>query len=177
MTKRDFKDLERISDYSIALMDEILDDINKLSKFSSSKVETKLDDINRKIDLARKHWVNVDAIDKEVLDFRVVLFKKDINNKIEEVHTHLNNFSFDISKIECEYNELKLEQDIDHSILEEQMKNLYNEVIRAKIKFMISDIEKSDGASVFSIDQIAHELEKAREKGLRVDDIEEMLFE
>jgi hypothetical protein len=55
MTKRDFKDLERISDYSLALMEEILDDINKLSKFSSSQVDPKLDDINRKIDLARKH--------------------------------------------------------------------------------------------------------------------------
>jgi fructosamine-3-kinase len=61
-------------------------------------------------------------------------------------------------------------------MLEELMQNLYNEVIRAKIKFMISDIEKSEWASVFSMNQIAHELEKAKEKGLRVDDIEEMLF-
>jgi hypothetical protein len=29
-------------------------------------------------------------------------------------------------------------------MLEELMQNLYNEVIRAKIKFMISDIEKSE---------------------------------
>ena len=47
------KEIERISDYSISLMEEVSEDIKKLSRYSSSKVQNKLDDINKKIDLAR----------------------------------------------------------------------------------------------------------------------------
>jgi hypothetical protein len=60
--------------------------------------------------------------------------------------------------------------------LEEKMQRLYNEVIRAKIKFMISDFSGGEWTSVYTIDQIAEEIWIAKEKGLDVDDIEEMLF-
>lgn len=172
----DLEKLKNISDYSIALMEEILWDIKKLSQYSRASIWSNLDKINKKIDLAREHGVNVDILDKQVLDFRFILFKRDVDNKIEEVHTHLNNFSFDLAKIEKEYNDLKKEKDIDYSELDKKMNNAYNEVIRAKIKFMINDIWESDWTSVYSIDQVTGELEIAKKKWLKVDDIEEMLF-
>ena len=74
MTKRDFKDLEEISDYSIALMEEILWDIKQISESSSLNIShSSLNDVKKKIDFARWKWVKVDILDKQVLDFRVIL--------------------------------------------------------------------------------------------------------
>ena len=176
MIKEKLQHLERVSDYSIDLMKEILADITKLSQYSWQQAHHKLDSINKKVDLARKQWVNVDAIDKQVLDFRVIIFSRDIVNKIEEIESHSNRHSFNINRIENEYEELKKEKDIDHDTLESEMQKLSNELIRANLKYMIRDITESWWTSQYSIDQVAHELEKIKEQWIDVDDIEEMLF-
>lgn len=71
----DLKKLEKIWDYSIALMDEVMEDIKRLSQITSFEIAHNwLDDINKKIDKAREYWVNVNKIDREVLEFRFRLF-------------------------------------------------------------------------------------------------------
>ncbi len=176
MIKEKIQHLEKISDYSIDLMKEILSDIAKLSQYSWQQAHNKLDSINKKIDLARSEWVNVDELDKQVLDFRVIIFNRDITNKIEEIESHSNRHSFDISRIESEYQELKKEKNIDHSLLEIEMKKLSNELARANLKYMIRDITEWGGTSTYSIDHVAHKLEILKEEWIYVDDIEEMLF-
>lgn len=173
MTKKDFK---KIADYSIALMEEVSLDIKRLSEYVWSPNWNNLDDINKKIDLARGYWVNVDALDNQILEFRIILFKRRIEYKIDEVHNTKTKLSFDINIIEAEYKELKREPSVDLGKLQILMHDLYNEVIKSKIKFMINDIER-DPNSTYSIDQVAHELELAKEKWINVGEIEEILFE
>ncbi|MFK7780308.1 MAG: hypothetical protein QM490_04095 [Candidatus Gracilibacteria bacterium] len=176
MTNIDLKDLERVSDYSIALMDDIARDIKLLSKFGG-RADNNLDDINRKIDLARTKGVNVDNLDRQVLEFRISLFRGNINNKIEKLNSECNNYYVDVTKLEEEYIELKKEKDIDFEELDKLMYDLSSELTRALIKHMISNIKKEHGTSVHSMDRIAHEIAQAKKKGINVDDIEEMLFE
>jgi len=175
MTNFDPNQLEKISDYSIALMHEISKDIESLNKHIWRN-DNNLNEINRKIDLARWNWVNVDTLDNQVKEFRIKLFKRQIKHKIEELETQWNDYSLDISKIEKEYEELKTEQNIDNILLEKLMKDLSNEIVRAKIKHMIRNIKESWWTSVHSIDKVAHEIEMAKKQWIEIWDIEEMLF-
>ncbi len=177
MPKQDFSKLEEMSDYSIALMDEIFSDIKSLSKNSSSTIVNKLDEVNKKIDRAREMWLNVDAMDKEVLDFRIVLFKRNIANRVDELNNNPSRYFFDISKIEQEYKELLKEKDIDFAMLKELMDDLKKQVIRWELILMIRNIKKSDWVSVYSIDQILDEINNAKQKGIDIEDIQEKLFE
>lgn len=176
MEHEKLKDLEEIWDYSMELLNEIEMAIEFLSNFSWKRLDNNLDELNMKIDYARKQWLNVDALDKKIQEFRVLLFKRNIENKIEEVKLKWNNYSVDISQLENEYTELKKEINIDFWELDEIMHNLSNEVIRAKIKHMVTDIIESWGTSVHSIDFVANELEEAKQEGIDVEDIEELLF-
>lgn len=170
-----FENLLQISDYSIALKEELDQDIANLSHYSSSNVESSLDDVNKKIDLARKFWVNVDALDKQILDFRVILFKRDIENKIEDVNKNYNEFTSNIDRIEKEYFELKKEN-IDQNYLSQLMSNLHSEVSRSKIKFMVVDILNTESSSLYTLDNIANEIAEAKKDWINVDDIEEEIF-
>ena len=172
----DLEKLEKISDYSMELMEEIQSDIKRLSHISWPHNDNTLYEINKKIDLARVNWVNVDSLDKQVLDFRIILFKRDIENKIDEINTDLNTYSLNIDRITSEYNMLNKEIDIDSLVLEELMNNLNVEITKARIKLMIKDIEESEWTSVYTIDQVANEIEIAKRKWIDVNDIEEKLF-
>ncbi len=175
MAEIDQNELEKISDYSIALIQEISRDIESLNKHIWRKGNN-LDKINRKIDLARWNWVNVDSLDKQVQEFRVSLFKRQIKHKLEDLKSWTWNFLNDVTKIRWEYEELQKEKWIDLVLLEKLMKELSNELTRSLIKHMITNIGQEWGTSLHSMDKIAEELEKAKEKWIRVDDIEEMLF-
>ena len=172
----DLEKLEKISDYSIALMEEIEWDMKNLSEYSYEVAHTKLDGMNKKIDLARENWVNVDSLDNQVLEFRIILFKREVDNKITELNESFNNLSSDIGNIDSKYDELKKESNIDLLELSNIMDSLHNEVIRWKIKFMINDYSTSDWASIYNMDMIADEISNAKLKNIDVDDIEEMLF-
>jgi hypothetical protein len=69
-------------------------------------------------------------MDKEVLDFRVVLFKRDINNRKEELNTHPNKYSFNLEEIEKERIELRKEIGIDQILLDNLLKDLKDQVVR-----------------------------------------------
>jgi hypothetical protein len=84
----------------------------------------------------------VESLDKQILDFRVILFKRDIDNKIEEIDTNLNYLSFDISRIEKEYSELKQENGIGIENLDTKMNELLAKVSISKIKLMINNISE-----------------------------------
>jgi hypothetical protein len=176
MEHKNFEILEEIWDYSIGLMNEIEKEIQFLSSFSWKRVDNNLDEINRKIDYARQQWLNVDVLDKKVQEFRILLFKRNIENKIDELRLKWNNYTIDTSQLEDEYIELKKEKNINFLELDKLMHNLSNEVIRAKIKYMVSDIIESWWTSVHSIDSVASELEEAKESWVDVEDIEKLLF-
>ncbi|MDD2907314.1 MAG: hypothetical protein PHH98_01605 [Candidatus Gracilibacteria bacterium] len=177
MQTRDLKELEKISDYSIALMDEIYQDIEKLSEHSQDEGASILDSINKKIELARKYSVNVESLNKQILEFRLILFRKLVENKIIKIKKYLNKFSFDLRIIEGEYNNLKIESEIDKTIIDKLMIDVKNEVIKGKIIFMIKDYSESEGVSIYNVKEIIEELEKAKEKGIDVKDIENMILE
>lgn len=175
MSDINLTNLERISDYSIALMNEISNDIELLSKHWMND-DNNLNEINRKIDLARAEWVNVDKLDKQVQEFRISLFKRNIENKIEDLKSPDDNYLVNVTKLEKEYSELRKEKWIDIQELDDLMLDLSNELTRALIKHMIINIQKSWWTSVHSMERIAHEISKAKEKWINVGDIEEMLF-
>ena len=170
-------DIEAKGEYLQHLQTEIKDTIDKFSQYSSSKVHTILDELNNKIDVAREQWLKVDTIDDEVRDFRVVLFKRDVNNKIEEVHTHPNKHSFEISKIQKEYEYLLKERGIDKVELHTLMANVKIEIKRAEIRYMIDHIIDSNWVSQFSFDQIFDKIETAKASWIPVSDLEDELSE
>lgn len=176
MSDQKIVDIEEISDYSIDLMHEISKDIAMLPKLTWKKFENDLADIDKKIDYARKKWLKVDVLDKQLLDFRVIIFKRDIKLKLEQLDEKWNNYTVDITKIRKEYDFLKQEKGIILEELHELMDKLEQEVTRSKIKHMITCIYESWGTSVYSIENVTHELQEAKEKWIRVDDIEEMIF-
>lgn len=186
----DLNKLEEMWDYSIALIEEISRDITRLSKYSSSIADNKLDYINRKIDRAREKWINVDSLDKQILDFRIILFKRDIANKIEEVtkenkefdkgdqtaqinHFSLSEHSFNIDSILKEYEELKNEDDSDKELLNDKMKELYYEVERSRIKFMIDNIIHPSWSYNYTVDKVLNKLEDAENDNIDIDDLKE----
>ena len=176
MSKINLREIEDRWDYSIALLDEVMEDIKKISHYSSTDIGNRLDNINNKIYLARWYWINVDSLDKQVLDFRIVLFKRDVNNMIENVTTQTNKYEFDINKIELEYEELLKEQNVDIEYISSLIKKLKDELIKAKILFMIRHLAEWENNSAFTFDRIAHEISEAKAKWINVDDIEEILF-
>ena len=173
----DLEKLEKISDYSLQLMEEIEGDIKKLSNISWPHNDNTLEEINNKIDLARENWVNVNALDKQILEFRIVLFKRDIQNKIDEINSNLSNYSLNIDKIIEEYRKINEELDVKSLVLEELMFNLNIEITRWKIKLMILDIKNSEWTSVYTIDQVVNEIDIAKRKWIIISDIEELLFD
>lgn len=176
MDNNDFISIEEISDYSIWLMDEIYADINKLSQYTTSDAINKIEEINKKIDLARWHWVNVDALDRQMLDFRVILFDNDLDNILEQIKND-DKYVFDTSKLEEEYNDLLKEKWIDKDYLWNKMKLIQDELVRAKIKFMVRHISEWEDISGFTFDRIGEELSLAKEKWIDVSDIEAQIFE
>lgn len=173
----DLAKLEKISDYSLELMEEIERDIKMLSHLSWPHRDNTLEEINNKIYLARTNWVNVNVLDKQILEFRIILFKRDIENKIDEINENLNTYVLNIDNITEEYKKITEELDIKSLVLEELMFNLNIEVTRWKIKLMILDIKESDWASVYTIDQVVNEIDIAKRKGINIDDIEAILFD
>lgn len=94
MVKIDFvKEMERKSDYSIALIDEIALDISKLNEYPWSTLINKLNEVNIKLDYAREQWINVDKLDKQVSDFRLLSFFRNIDKKIDDIKVKGNFFN------------------------------------------------------------------------------------
>lgn len=87
-------------------MEEIESDIKKLSNISWHHNDNTLEEINNKIDLERENWVNVNALDKQNLEFRIILFKRDIQNKIDEINSILSTYSLNIDKIQDKFNKI-----------------------------------------------------------------------
>ncbi len=177
MIKNNILDLEQKWDYSLNLLEEIYYDIKKMSEHKEPNSINKLDEINTKIDLARTKWINVDSLDKQVLDFRIILFNKDFDNIMEQIKNDEDKYLFDISKIETEYEKLSKEIEVDHNYLSNRMKELYNELERSKIKFMIRHIREWELNSSFTFDKIIEEISKAKQNGVDVSDIEEEIYE
>jgi len=80
------EELQRKWDYSIALIDEISSDISKLNEYPATTLTNKLDEINIKLDYARGQWINVDKLEKQVLDFRILSFFRNIDKKIYDIN-------------------------------------------------------------------------------------------
>jgi len=178
MVNKDFiKELERKSDYSIALVAEIASDIDKLNQYPSSILTNKLDEVNKKIDYAREQWINVNVLDKQLLDFRVISFWKDVDRKISDVNKMWNSFNTNLDRIETKYEKLKLEKDIDQDILAKKMENLKLIVLKAKLLLKVKDIALSWWNSVYNLEEIQSEYLEIKDKWINVDDIEEILFE
>ena len=175
MTKIDIEEIKKRSDYALALKGEIELDIKRLSDYVWAPNWNNLNDINKKIDLARTYWINVESLDKQILEFRIILFKKRVAYKIEEVNESNSKLAFNIDTIELEYSDLKKEININLEELQSLMYDLYNEVIKSKIKFMLNDIDK-DPNTTYSMEQVVYELDLAKERWVNVDDIKEMLF-
>ncbi len=176
MENKDFISIEEISDYSIALMDEIYADMKKLSEYTTWDALNKIEEINKKIDLARGHWVNVESLDKQILDYRVILFDNDLDNILEQI-VNDDKYIFDTSKVEEEYGDLLKEKWIDKEYLWKKMKLMQDELVRAKIKFMVRHISEWEDISGFTFDRIGDELNLAKEKWIDVSDIEAQIFE
>ncbi|MDP2091281.1 MAG: hypothetical protein Q8K30_06825 [Candidatus Gracilibacteria bacterium] len=176
MQNNDFISIEEISDYSIGLMDEIYDDVNKLTQYTTSEAINKIQEINTKLDLARSSGLNVDALDKQMLDFRLVLFDNDLDNILEKI-TNDDKYIFDTSKVEEEYSDLLKEKGIDKEYLGSKMKLMQDELVRAKIKFMLRHISEGEDVSGFTFDRIGEEIHLAKEKGIDVSDIEAQIFD
>ncbi len=178
MTIEKITDLEEIWDYSIALLDEIARAIDFLSKFSSRNSDDDLDMINRKLDYARQKWLNVDSLDKKVLDFRVVLFKRNIKNKMQELESEavLSNYLLDTTKLQKEFEELKKETNIDILELFDLMNNLSNEIVRLQIKKMVASILNTEEPSVYTLHDVAEKIEEAKINGVDVSDIEDEIY-
>ena len=73
------EELQRKWDYSIALIDEISSDISKLNEYPATTLTNKLD-------YARGQWINVDKLEKQVLDFRILSFFRNIDKKIYDIN-------------------------------------------------------------------------------------------
>jgi len=178
MTKVDFiKEMERKSDYSIALVAEIGADIEKLNEYPSTVLNNKLEEVNIKIDYAREQWINVDALDKQLLDFRVVYFEKNIDRKIRDIREKWDSFSTDLTRIESEYTVLQREEWIDHEKLAKQVDKLKMEVKRGQLLLKVKDIAQSDWTSIYNLEDIQWEYLSLKDKWVDVDEIEEILFE
>lgn len=176
LKKLDLNKIQEISDYTFALMEEIHSDIKWMSQNADRTTYSKLDEVNRKIDKARWEWVNVDSLDKEILDFRYILFKRNVANKIEELSTNWTLIWNDISYLEKEYKELLKEENLNREELISIYENLENHSHKSELKFIVNDIVNSEWTSIHSIDKVATKIEDLKSKWVDVSDIEEMLF-
>jgi hypothetical protein len=172
------KNIEEIWNYTFELLTEIARDIDFLSKFSSRNPDNDLDMINKKLDYARKKWLNVDVLDKKFLDFRVILFKRRIENKMQELKSEavLSNYFLDTTKIQKEFEELKKETNIDIWELFELMNNLSNNITILQIKKMVASILNTEEQSIYTLHDVAEKIEEAKEKGVDVSDIEDEIY-
>lgn len=174
----DLKKLEKIWDYSIALMDEVMEDIKRLSQITSFEIAHNwLDDINKKIDKAREYWVNVNKIDREVLDFRFIVFKRAIDSKVSSVENNSTNFNLDISNLESEYQELLKEDEIEKSDLDYLMQSLKKWIIKPEINSMLNHYIEWWWNGIYTLDQIIDKVQEAKVLWVNIDDIEEKIFD
>ncbi len=171
------KELERKSDYSLALVSEIWADISKLNEYPTTILNNKLDEINTKLDFAREQWINVDVLDKQLLDFRVLSFYRDIDKKVEDINLKWNSFNTDIALIEKEYVKLQREEGLDYDLLALKIDWLKDEVKKWKLLLKIKDIAASDGTSIYNLEEIQWEYLSLKDKWIDVSEIEEILFE
>ena len=177
MIKNDDLNFEEKGDYSMELLNEIWSDIINLSKYSPSQVEKSLQDINSKIDLARTYWLNVEDLDNQVRDFRVILFNRDIDNKLQELEWDFNSIYLDITRIEKDYCKLILEKGIDIESLNIKMKKLRSKVTTSKIKLMINNINNWSAWNWEpDFDKIAEEIAIAEKEWINVDEIKDMIY-
>ena len=178
MTDNNFlKELERKSDYSLALVSEIWADISKLNEYPMSILNNKLDEINTKLDFAREQWINVDVLDLQLLDFRVLSFYRDIDKKIEDINLKWNSFNTDITLIEEEYVKLQREEWLDYALLASKIDWLKYEVKKWQLLLKVKDIAASDGTSIYNLEEIQWEYLSLKDKWIDVSEIEEILFE
>jgi hypothetical protein len=177
VNKNFLEELERKWDYSIALVEEIWADISKLNEYPTSTLSNKLDEINNKLDFARGQWINVDVLDKQLLDFRLITFIKDIDKKIYDINIKWNNFNTDLSKIEEEYKILQREDWLDFEMLAKKIDILKEEVKKWQLLLKVKDIAVSWWASIYNLEWIQVEYLSLKDKWIDVSEIEEILFE
>ncbi|MDD2871891.1 MAG: hypothetical protein PHS49_07925 [Candidatus Gracilibacteria bacterium] len=169
--------IEEIGLYAEDLLLEIQSDINKLTEYTTFDAVDKLDEINQKLDLARGYGLNVELLDNQILDFRLILFGNDYDYMMEKIQNEQDKYEFDTSRIDNEYTDLLAEKKVNHAELIHKMKVLRGEVLKSKIKFMIRNLSEGELNSGFTFDRIAIEVEKAKEMGLDMTDIEQMIYE
>lgn len=178
MDKKDLlKELERKSDYSIILLDEISADISKLNDYPTSKVSNKLEEISNKIDYAKSQWINVINIEKKLLDFRILFFLNNIETKLELIKNNWNEFNTDLRLIESEYNKLIKEDWVDLELLKNSMNNLRNEVKKSKLLLKLKDYWISFWKSIYSMDEIQSEYLELKNRWVNLEEIEKILYE
>lgn len=171
------EELQRKWDYSIALIDEISADISKLNEYPASTLTNKLDEINVKLDYARSQWINVDKLDNQVLDFRILSFFRNIDKKVEDINIKWDFFNTDLSKIDEEYELLKKEESTDKEKMSEKMNELKMHVLRWQLLFKVNDFKNSWWTSVYNIEDIQEDYFSLKEKWVDVSEIEKILFE
>jgi hypothetical protein len=171
------EELQRKWDYSIALIDEISADISKLNEYPASTLTNKLDEINVKLDYARSQWINVDKLDNQVLDFRILSFFRNIDKKIDDINIKWDFFNTDLSKIDEEYELLKKEESTDKEKMSEKMNELKMHVLRWQLLFKVNDLKNSWWTSVYNIEDIQEDYFSLKEKWVDVSEIEKILFE
>lgn len=178
MDKKDLqKEVERKSDYSIILLDEISADISKLNDYPTSKVSNKLEDIFKKIEYAKSQWINVSSIEKNLLEFRILFFLNSLNIKLELIKNSWNKFNTDIRLIEEEYNKLIIEDWVDLQLLKTSMDNLYNQVKKSKLLLKIKDYWESFWKSIYSMEEIQSEYFELKKLWINLEEIEKILYE
>lgn len=167
--------LEEKWDYANYLLIEIHDNISKLINFKWKEFKNWLDLVNKKIDFARKHWLYVDSYDKEILRMRLVLFKRNVENKIEQINETWSNYSFDIIDLEKEYDELIKEKDINHSELTLLMNKLKTKIFKNKIMKQVQNVDLYNVSNI-NFEKIIDEIKKAKKMWIDVSDLEKEIF-
>ncbi len=137
--------------------------------------QKQLRSLNRMVD----NQENQKELDNELSHYRLVWFKRSAEDKIEALKSgEIKVNTLDISWLNETYEALKKDPDI---IITDDIELLYrilnNEHDRAKLRFKIVQAKQNWGISDYSMQDIFYWIQEAKEKGIMVDDLEEMIFE
>lgn len=172
------EELERKALYWEELEKNIAGDLNTLTERVSWDVKSLLiNDLETKFSYAETQWLKVDKLKDQFIDFRVTMFKRDIDKKIDEIREKWNYFNTKISAIEAEYRKLQNIDWVDYQELKGLMENLDLEIKKWKLLLKVKDVRDSGWTSVYSLEEIEKEYYSLKDKWIDVEEIEEILFD
>lgn len=177
INKNLLKNIEKLGDYSQDLKLEIEEAVAQISSkpYLADEILIKL---NYKLQAAKSEWVNINTYEWIIEEFRLTLFSSNIANFEERIINPINLWNFNLDIIESEYSTLV--KSIDDKSKLNDLKDKYNYVTNLKLKeeirFKINHMLDNWLWTNYELDQITNDFQLLKDKGVDIDDLEELIM-